>query len=120
MKIFTAAVALIALVAAARAGEPDGPPTASGATGVVPAATAVPAATDGTAVAQPSAADEQGAVASAHLRLKYDLRSGRADISLPDGTALLRGVTSAAVFARGEALAADAAYNRRCRVEECR
>lgn len=87
MRIFTAAVGVIALVATARAGEPS---------------------------------DGKGVVASAHLRLQYDLRTGRADISLPDGTALLRGVTAAAGFPRGATLAADAAYTRRHRVAECR
>jgi hypothetical protein len=64
--------------------------------------------------------DEKASLASAHLRLQYDLRTGRADISLPNGTALLRGFTAAAVFPRGAALAADACYSRRHRIAECR
>lgn len=119
MRILIAAVGVIVLIATARAVEPVGGPMLSGAADVAPAGTAAPQSSI-TAGQEPCpAADGKVVVTNSHLRLQYDLRTGRADLSLPDKTILLRGVTAAAVSPRGTTLAADAAYTRRHRVAAC-
>lgn len=101
MKIIAVAICATVLVATSHAEEGDKGPAGTGDRSSTPAAEA------------------KASIATAHLRLEYDLTSGRADIRLPDGRVLLRAVTAAAGLPRGSMLAADAAYTRRSRTAEC-